>query len=87
MTAATSLLLFFFLALIFSRILTPLVRMLGISLGAMDIPLERKVHTTPIPRIGGVAIFLAFVATMVLASLYLTRVSELLVNQRTAFGL
>jgi UDP-GlcNAc:undecaprenyl-phosphate GlcNAc-1-phosphate transferase len=61
--------------------------MLGISLGAMDIPLERKVHTTPIPRIGGVAIFLAFVATMVLASLYLTRVSELLVNQRTAFGL
>jgi UDP-GlcNAc:undecaprenyl-phosphate GlcNAc-1-phosphate transferase len=53
----------------------------------MDIPLDRKVHTTPIPRIGGVAVFLAFVATMVLASLYLTRVSELLVNQRTAFGL
>ena len=62
--------------------------MLGISLGAMDIPLERKVHTTPIPRIGGVAVFLAFAATMVLASLYVTRVSELLVfNQRMAFGI
>jgi len=47
MTAATSLLLFFFLALIFSRILTPLVRMLGISLGAMDYPFGTESHTTP----------------------------------------
>lgn len=76
------------MALGFSLTLTPLVRKLGISMGAMDIPLERKVHTTPIPRIGGLAVFLAFAAAMVVASLYVNRVSELFVfDQRTAFGL
>ena len=88
MTAVTTILLFFFLALIFSLALTPLTRMLGVSLGAMDIPLKRKVHSSPIPRIGGVAVFLAFVAaTIILVNLNATRVSELFVfNQRTAFG-
>jgi UDP-GlcNAc:undecaprenyl-phosphate GlcNAc-1-phosphate transferase len=83
-----TLILLFVIALGLSLALTPLVRMLGISLGAMDIPLERKVHTTPISRIGGLAVFLAFAAAMVLASLYVNRVSELFIfDQRTAFGL
>jgi UDP-GlcNAc:undecaprenyl-phosphate GlcNAc-1-phosphate transferase len=87
MTEVTTLLLFFLLALIFSLALTPLARMLGIFLGAMDIPLERKVHTTPIPRIGGLAVFLAFAATITMANLSVTRVSELFFfDQRTAFG-
>ena len=84
----TTLILLFVIALGFSLAITPLVRTLGISLDAMDIPLERKVHTTPISRIGGLAVFLAFAAAMVLASLYVNRVSELFVfDQRTAFGL
>ncbi|MBW1877073.1 MAG: undecaprenyl/decaprenyl-phosphate alpha-N-acetylglucosaminyl 1-phosphate transferase [Deltaproteobacteria bacterium] len=44
-----------------SFVLTPLVRNLGIRLGTMDDGSEaRKVHDRPIPRVGGVAIAVAF---------------------------
>lgn len=83
----TTLLFLFVLASGFSLVLTPLVKILGIRLGAVDIPSERKVHTTPIPRIGGLAVFLAFTATMALTNLFITHVSELFVfDQKTVFG-
>ena len=42
---------------------TPFMRRLALRLGAMDTPGEsRRVHTTPIPRMGGLAIFLGFLA-------------------------
>src|ERR1700730_10071903 len=47
--------------------LTPLVRWLAIRVKAMDIPNERKVHDRPIPRLGGVAIFIAFTSMVFLA--------------------
>ncbi|GAC1347961.1 MAG: MraY family glycosyltransferase [Ktedonobacteraceae bacterium] len=34
--------------------------------GWLDMPAERRVHTVPVPRLGGVAIFLAFVVTSAL---------------------
>lgn len=41
--------------------LTPLVRKLAFKVGAVDIPKdERRVHTKPIPRMGGLAIFIGF---------------------------
>ncbi len=44
--------------------LTPLVRVLAIKIKAIDIPTdERRMHQKPVPRIGGLAIFLAFAAT------------------------
>lgn len=44
-----------------SLILTPLARRHGEALGLVDRPtLERKIHTVPTPRSGGVAIFAAF---------------------------
>jgi len=83
----TTLLFLFLIALGFALVLTPLAKRLGVRLGAVDVPSERKVHTTPIPRVGGPAVFLAFAATMVLTNLYVTRVSELFVfDHRTAFG-
>ena len=39
-------------------ITTPLVRLLGIKLGRVDLPEERKVHQRPMVRLGGVSIFL-----------------------------
>jgi len=46
---------------------TPLARHLAPRLGLMDQPSARKVHTFPIPRIGGIAIYLAvLVAAVVL---------------------
>lgn len=38
-------------------IVTPFVKKIAIHIGALDIPNERKVHTTPIPRLGGLGIF------------------------------
>lgn len=49
----------FFLSLIISVILTPIVRKRAFDMGALDYPSERKVHTQPIPRIGGIAFYLA----------------------------
>jgi len=39
---------------------TPLVRWLAFRLGAMDLPGERKVHREPMPRLGGLAVFIGF---------------------------
>ncbi len=41
-------------------VLTPLAAIVGKRYGMVDLPSGRKVHIKPIPRIGGVAIYLAF---------------------------
>lgn len=43
-----------------SLILVPLIRDIAIHINAMDIPDKRKVHKKPMPRLGGLAIFLSF---------------------------
>ena len=58
-----------FLALFLTALLSALVitpRIVGAShrLGLLDAPGGRKVHTTPIPRLGGVAIALALAVTL-----------------------
>jgi len=50
----------FLIALIVAYIITPGVISLAIKMGAMDAPDPRKVHKKPIPRLGGVGIYLAF---------------------------
>jgi UDP-GlcNAc:undecaprenyl-phosphate GlcNAc-1-phosphate transferase len=45
---------------------TPLVIRLAHRLGAIDQPDQRKVHQTAMPRMGGLAIFLAFMLCMLL---------------------
>ena len=62
----TTLLFLFLISLGFALVFTPLVTRMGILLGAVDLPSERNVHTTPIPRVGGLAVFLAFAITMAL---------------------
>ncbi|MBE6598371.1 MAG: undecaprenyl/decaprenyl-phosphate alpha-N-acetylglucosaminyl 1-phosphate transferase [Ruminococcaceae bacterium] len=51
--------------------LTPPTRVLAFKIGAVDVPLDnRRMHTKPIPRIGGLAIFLSFwISTMLFCSL------------------
>ena len=43
-----------------SALLVPLVKKIAIHVNALDIPNERKVHKVPMPRLGGLAIFLSF---------------------------
>ena len=46
--------------LIISALIIPLVKKIAIHINALDIPDERKVHTKPIPRLGGLGIFIGF---------------------------
>lgn len=53
--------------------LTPPVRVLAFKIGAIDVPLDdRRMHTKPIPRVGGLAIFLGFTLTTMLFCAYNT---------------
>ena len=47
---------------------TPLMRALAVRWGAFTPVRDRDVHASPIPRLGGVAIFLGFAASMLAAS-------------------
>ena len=44
-------------ATIISLIVTPLLRWLATNLGVVDNPNERKLHVSPVPLLGGVAIY------------------------------
>lgn len=46
---------------------TPLIKMLAKKVGAMDVPKdERRMHHKPIPRMGGLAIFLGFIVSFLI---------------------
>ena len=51
----------FLTAAALSCAITPVVRKLAPALGLIDLPGHRKVHLTPTPRGGGIAIFLGFI--------------------------
>lgn len=59
----------FFISIGVVLILTPAVIFLANKTGAVDQPNARKVHTEPIPRIGGVGIFLACILSLITVEL------------------
>lgn len=50
-----------------SFIATPLVRKLAQSLNFVDTPEQRKIHVTPVPMLGGVAIYLGLIAAIAMS--------------------
>src|SRR3954453_7472591 len=60
--------LIFFAALLFAVAATPIARRVAFTLGILDQPNERKIHTSPVPLLGGVAIYIAFLAALLLFS-------------------
>ena len=56
----------FFVALTVSTVATPIARRVAIRLGVVDMPGARKIHASPIPLLGGVAVYLAFVLAVLL---------------------
>lgn len=54
----------FVTALVVTAALTPLVRHFALAAGAVDEPTARRVHTRRVPRLGGVAIVVGFVAPL-----------------------
>jgi UDP-GlcNAc:undecaprenyl-phosphate GlcNAc-1-phosphate transferase len=63
----TSDLLAFSIALISALLLTPQVRHLAFRIGMVDHPSARKLHLQPMPLLGGLAIYLAFVLAIVVS--------------------
>ena len=44
---------------------TPLIRQLAMRLGVLDQPSSRKIHSRPVPLLGGAAIYIAFILALV----------------------
>lgn len=57
----------FFVAAAVTFLMTPIVRMLAIRVGAVKKPRARDVHTVPVPELGGIAIYAGVVAAMLVA--------------------
>ena len=66
----------FFGAAYLSVFLTPLVIRLARRIGAVDYPGIRSVHTQPIPRIGGVAIYASSMCAIVSLLFLNNRIGE-----------
>jgi UDP-GlcNAc:undecaprenyl-phosphate GlcNAc-1-phosphate transferase len=62
----TTFLLIFASALVMAAGATPMARRLALHLGVIDRPNARKLHVNPIPLMGGVAIYGAFIAALLL---------------------
>ncbi|MGO4371675.1 glycosyltransferase family 4 protein [Paenibacillus sp. MCAF20] len=58
----------FIISLVLALVMTPLVKKFAFKVGAIDKPNHRKVHTRIMPRLGGLAIYIAFVGGFFLLS-------------------
>jgi len=66
-TPVTTVILSLAVSMLLSFALTPLVKRLAYKIGAVDVPKDkRRMHDHPIPRLGGLAIFIGFVLTVLL---------------------
>lgn len=66
--------------------LTPLAIKLARKLNVVDLPNQRKVHSRPTPRMGGLAIFLGFVLGALALGVYTRQVAALLIAGAVVFG-
>lgn len=60
----------FLIALSVTLFATPFIQRSAVRIGAVDEPNERKIHSTAIPRLGGVGIFLGFSAALLVALVF-----------------
>ncbi len=59
----------FIISVMLSYVLTPFAKKVAYKIGAIDIPKDgRRVHDKPIPRLGGLAIYLAILVAFILFS-------------------
>ena len=55
------------LALLISFAMTPFVKKLAFKIGAVDVPKDnRRMHKVPIPRLGGLAIYIGCIVSLLL---------------------
>jgi UDP-GlcNAc:undecaprenyl-phosphate GlcNAc-1-phosphate transferase len=56
---------FFSISLLLTVILVPISNMIAVKFNAIDIPDQRRIHKYPIPRFGGMAIWLSFIISVI----------------------
>lgn len=56
----------FVISLVITYVITPMVKSLAIKIGAVDKPDARKVHSGTIPRLGGLAIFIGYITSVLI---------------------
>jgi UDP-GlcNAc:undecaprenyl-phosphate GlcNAc-1-phosphate transferase len=56
----------FLLSSILSASFTPLARIFGVKFGIMDVPGRLAIHSKPTPRVGGLAVYVAFLVAVLL---------------------
>ena len=69
-----------FVTFLVSVLLVPIVKKIAQHIGAMDIPNARKVHKVPIPRLGGLAIYIAFLFGYILYGQISTQMISILIG-------
>jgi len=68
-------------ALVLSLAATPAVKIFAVRVGAIDVPKDaRRVHQSPIPRLGGLAIFVGFVLSVVIFAEITVQVRGILIG-------
>lgn len=75
----------FLIAAFAALLVTPLAAWLAPRLGAIDVPDARKVHTSPIPRSGGLAVYLAFLAAVLRNLQFSTEIWGILIGGTIIF--
>lgn len=77
----------FLIALLITLVLSPVASLLAWRIGALDVPNARKVHTEPVPRIGGLAVYAAFMLTVLRNQQFNERVLGILLGGTVIFAL
>lgn len=71
----------FIIAFLMAFSSTPITSMLAVKIGAIDVPKdERRIHSKPIPRLGGLAIFYGFIVAILCLSEIDTRLQGILIG-------
>ena len=77
----------FLLAFITSFVITPYTMRLAHKVGAIDMPDKRKVHKKPIPRLGGLAIIVGFLVSIIYLVIVLSIENTIKLNGVEKYGI
>lgn len=65
---------------LFTLFLVPIVKDIAFHVGALDIPNKRKIHTKPMPRLGGLSIFFGFLLGYMLYGTHSAQMNSILIG-------
>jgi len=67
----------YFISFFFTVLLTPLINRLSIYFGLLDKPNDRKRHSALTVRLGGIAIFISCLLSLLLLNIFVFNFSEI----------